>query len=273
MTGSSTASPNPNVVLGQHVMVGPAGAIAGAPEPSPRRRQLADPPVRPRRAWLDAAGQHRSRGDGGGDGDAAANHRLPRTRRHRGRRGHRSARCKPAPRRTSFRTRPSSSSTCAASTKACASACSPRSSGSSTPRPRPRAPPGRRRSRRWTATPLVNDPAASKARRRRVSPAYFSAERVRRDRTGAGERGFRIVRRRVARPSVFWFVGGTDPDLYAQSQGSGPSQRTPDQPQSALCAGYPSDLADGRRDPGRRRAGLVVDAADCPLISATISTK
>ena len=72
-------------------------------------RQPANPPVRSRRARLDAAGQHRSRRHGGRDGDAAANHRFARGRRRRGGRGDRRRRCRPARRRTSFRTRPSSS--------------------------------------------------------------------------------------------------------------------------------------------------------------------
>ena len=193
--------PKPDVVLGQHVMVGPAGDHRRARRGHHLRgRQPADPPVRARRARLDAAGQHRSGGDGGGDGDAAADHRLARARRRRRPPWSPSARCRPAPRRTSSPTKPSSSSTCAPSTRACASACSPRSTrivnaeaaasgapeaaGDHAARP---LSPGRQRSA--TATERVAD-AFRRALLRRARA---------RDRTDAGERGLRIVRRRVAR--------------------------------------------------------------------------
>ena len=75
------------------------GLFKRFPEPVVRRRahrshhfgcrQPANPSVRARRAWLDAAIQHRSRSDGGRNSDAAANHRLPRSRRRRGGCGHR----------------------------------------------------------------------------------------------------------------------------------------------------------------------------------------
>ena len=72
-------------------------------------RQPADPPVRSRRARLHAPGQHRSRRHGGRDGHAAPGHRVARGRRDRVGRGDRSGSCRPARRRTSYRTRRSSS--------------------------------------------------------------------------------------------------------------------------------------------------------------------
>ncbi len=57
-------------------------------------------------------------------------------------------------------------------------------------------------------------------------------------------------------PSVFWFVGGTDPDTYAKSQGSGPAQRIAGQSQSAFRAGHSPDVAYRRRSDGRRLACL-----------------
>ena len=68
--------PKPDVVLGQHVMPSPAGMIGSrAGRDHLRRRQPRDPHVRPRRARLDAGGEHRSGGDGGGDRAAAADDR------------------------------------------------------------------------------------------------------------------------------------------------------------------------------------------------------
>ncbi len=80
--------PKPDVVLGQHVMVGPAGAVAGRTHHHLGGGQLRDPPVRARRARFHASDQHRSRGDGGGNGDAAAGHRRARDRPDRVGRGH-----------------------------------------------------------------------------------------------------------------------------------------------------------------------------------------
>jgi hypothetical protein len=50
---------------------------------------------------------------------------------------------------------------------------------------------------------------------------HFSAKRGARDWSSAGQRGFRIVRHEWHTPSVFWFVGGTDPDRYAKAKEAG----------------------------------------------------
>ena len=66
----------------------------------------------------------------------------------------------------------------------------------------------------------VNDEAASK----RVAEAFrgtFRADRVAAHRPGAGERGLRLLRDRWHVPSVFWFVGGTDPEVYAKAKAAG----------------------------------------------------
>ena len=202
--------------------------------------QPADPAVRARRARLDAAGQHRPGGDGGGHGAAPADHRLARARRRPRPPSSPSARCRPARRRTSSPTRRSSSSTCAPSTRACASACSPRSSGSSTPKRRPRARPGRRRSRRWTATALVG---TIPRRPQRVVDAFrrhFPAERVRETGPASASEDFGSFRRRVAR-AVGVLVRRRHRSRHVrEGQGGRQDQRAPDQPQPALCAGHPS---------------------------------
>jgi len=71
-----------------------------------------------------------------------------------------------------------------------------------------------------------------------------------------GQRGFRIVPRGVARAFGVLVVGGTDPDQYAQAKEAGRLNEIPTNHSSALCAGYPSDLAHPRRVPGRRGARL-----------------
>ena len=81
--GLMTRFPKPDVVLGQHVMVGPAGMdrrtcgrdyVGG--------RQPADSDVRTRRARVDAASRHRPGGHGRGRGAPAADDRVSRTRGH-----------------------------------------------------------------------------------------------------------------------------------------------------------------------------------------------
>ena len=62
---------------------------AGAPAPCFGRRQLGGDAVRPRRARLDAAEEHRSGRDGGLGGDAPADRRVARGRDDRLCRGHR----------------------------------------------------------------------------------------------------------------------------------------------------------------------------------------
>ena len=75
--------PKPEVILGQHVMPGPAGDDQlPARHHAGRRRQPRGPAVRPRRARLDARVQRRPRRDGRRDRAAPADDRLARGRRH-----------------------------------------------------------------------------------------------------------------------------------------------------------------------------------------------
>ena len=80
--------PKPDVVLGQHVMVGPVRHHRRQRRPDHIcRRQPANSPVRPRRARLYAAGERRSHCHGSSRCSAFADHRCARSRRERCRRG------------------------------------------------------------------------------------------------------------------------------------------------------------------------------------------
>ena len=67
---------------------------------------------------------------------------------------------------------------------------------------------------------VVNDPAASK----RVADAFrrhFSADRVRETGPAPASEDFGSFGAEWHAPSVFWFVGGTDPDRYAKAKQAG----------------------------------------------------
>jgi hippurate hydrolase len=73
---------------------------------------------------------------------------------------------------------------------------------------------------------VVNDPAAS----RRVADAFrrhFSAERVRETGPAPASEDFGSFGAEWHAPSVFWFVGGTDPDRYAQAKEAGQLNEIP----------------------------------------------
>jgi hippurate hydrolase len=67
---------------------------------------------------------------------------------------------------------------------------------------------------------VVNDPAAA----RRVADAFrrhFTPERVRETGPAPASEDFGSFGAEWGVPSVFWFVGGTDPDLYAKAKAAG----------------------------------------------------
>jgi len=67
---------------------------------------------------------------------------------------------------------------------------------------------------------VVNDPEASK----RVADAfrrYFSADRVLETGPAPASEDFGSFGAEWHSPSVFWFVGGTDPDSYAKAKQAG----------------------------------------------------
>ena len=97
----------------------------------------------------------------------------------------------------------------------------------------------------------VNDREASN----RVVDAFrghFGAERVRETGPAPASEDFGSFGTEWHVPSVFWFVGGTDPDVLRQGQRGGQAQRAAGQPQPAFCAGDSSHLGNRRGDAGRR---------------------
>ena len=71
------------------------------------------------------------------------------------------------------------------------------------------------------ATPLVmNDPEATRRVRRRIR-SYFPADRIRETGPTSASEDFGSFGAQWHAPSVFWFVGGTDPDIYAKAKEAG----------------------------------------------------
>ena len=103
-----------------------------------------------------------------------------------------------------------------------------------------------RRSRTLDHYPLnVNDRDAS----RRVVDAFrghFGAERVRETGPAPASEDFGSFGTEWHAPSVFWFVGGTDPAILCQSQRGQSTQRTACQSQPKVCASDSSHFADRR---------------------------
>jgi len=74
--------------------------------------------------------------------------------------------------------------------------------------------------------PVSNDPDAT----RRVVDAFrthFSADRIRETKPTSASEDFGVFGAAWQTPSVFWFVGGTDPDTYAQARQSGRIREIP----------------------------------------------
>jgi metal-dependent amidase/aminoacylase/carboxypeptidase family protein len=66
-------------------------------------------------------------------------------------------------------------------------------------------------------SPVINDPAATKC----VVDAFrrhFSADRVRETGPASASEDFGSFGAEWHAPSVFWFIGGTDPDRYAKAK-------------------------------------------------------
>ena len=105
--------------------------------------------------------------------------------------------------------------------------CLPRSSGSSTPKPRHRARPASRRSRRSTAIRSTSTTKTASDRVAEAFRAHFSAERVRHTGPAPASEDFGCFGTEWHAPSVFWFVGGTDPELYAKAKAAGKLNELP----------------------------------------------
>ena len=74
--------------------------------------------------------------------------------------------------------------------------------------------------------PVSNDPDAT----RRVVDAFrthFSADRIRETKPTSASEDFGVFGAAWQTPSVFWFVGGTDPDTYAPARQSGRIREIP----------------------------------------------
>ena len=71
---------------------------------------------------------------------------------------------------------------------------------------------------------VTNDPEATKRVGRSVSAALSCRSRAG-NQADDGERGLRSFGAEWRRPSVFWFVGGTDPDVYAKAKKDGQARR------------------------------------------------
>ena len=74
--------------------------------------------------------------------------------------------------------------------------------------------------------PVSNDPDGT----RRVVDAFrthFSADRIRETKPTSASEDFGVFGAAWQTPSVFWFVGGTDPDTYAQARQSGRIREIP----------------------------------------------
>ena len=88
-------------------------------------------------------------------------------------------------------------------------------------RQRHRAPHARRRSRRSTAIQLnLNDKAASDAIAASFRE-YFGAERVHHAGPAPASEDFGCFGAEWGVPSVYWFVGGTDPETHAKARKAG----------------------------------------------------
>ena len=120
------------------------------------------------------------------------------------------------------------------------------------PKPQPRA-----RREPPEITPLdryplnVNDKQASD----RVAEAFrrhFPADRVAHTGPAPASEDFGCFGTEWHAPSVFWFVGGTDPDIYAKAKAAGRLNELPVNHSPHLRARHSSDPGDRRRGAGRR---------------------
>ena len=96
----------------------------------------------------------------------------------------------------------------------------------------------------------VNDPDRTGARRRRAARPLRRRPRPRARGAVSASEDFGSFGTEWGVPSVFWYVGGTDPDAYRAAAAGRPRRPGhPDQPQPALRPGHPPDARDRRRRP------------------------
>ena len=85
---------------------------------------------------------------------------------------------------------------------------------------------------------------------------HFSADRVRQTGPAPASEDFGSFGTEWHAPSVFWFVGGTDPDTYAKAKEAGRLNDIPVNHSPRFAPVIHPTLRDGRGNAGRRRAGL-----------------
>ncbi len=103
---------------------------------------------------------------------------------------------------------------------------------------------------------LVTNDAAATTQVVDAFRRHFPADRLRETKPSSASEDFGTFGTEWQVPSVFWFVGGTDPERVREGQGGGPARRAADQPQPALRAGPAPDAGDGGGDAGGRRRGV-----------------
>jgi hypothetical protein len=105
-----------------------------------------------------------------------------------------------------------------------ASGCWLRSSESSAPRPRRQALLGSQRSRHWTG---IRSTTRQRATGSPKHSAHFSTARVHHTGPAPASEDFGGFGTAWHVPSVFWFVGGTDPEIYAKAKAAGTLNKLP----------------------------------------------
>ena len=101
----------------------------------------------------------------------------------------------------------------------------------------------------------VNDKAASD-RVRDALRRHFGADRVHHTGPAPASEDFGCFGTAWDVPSVFWFVGGTDPEVYAKAKAEGRINELPVNHSPSFAPVIHPTLADGRRGDRRRRARL-----------------
>ena len=82
---------------------------------------------------------------------------------------------------------------------------------------------------------------------------------------------FSVFARTWKVPSVFWFVGGTDPQKYAEAEKAGRLNELAIQPFAPVCAGHQSHPAG--RDRGDARCGrALADKCGCKALTGSLVT-
>ena len=90
------------------------------------------------------------------------------------------------------------------------------------------------------------------------SERHFGAERVRETGPAPASEDFGSFGSEWHAPSVFWFVGGTDPDIYAKAKAANRLNELPVNHSPKFAPGHSSHFTDRRRDAGRRDESMAL---------------